>query len=57
MSVHWLSDVGETIGHCKSYYVGVASARRHATRLDAIKVSVLFSALSTILRVSPKEEN
>lgn len=43
-------DLGETNGHCDSYCdVGAASVCRHATTLEAIKVSVSLSASSSIL--------
>lgn len=51
MSVYLaVCDLGETNGHCDSYCdVGAASVCRHATTLEAIKVSVSLSASSSIL--------
>lgn len=41
MPVQWFSDLEETNGHCNGYCnVGAASVCRHATPLEAIKVSV-----------------
>lgn len=51
MSVYLaVCDLGETNSHCDSYCdVGAASVCRHATTLEAIKVSVSLSASSSIL--------
>lgn len=61
MSVQQLSDLGETNGHCNGYCkVGAASVCRHASPLEAIKVSVSLSVhvyiIYYISRPSPKED-
>lgn len=61
MSVQQLSDLGETNGHCNGYCnVGAASVCRHASPLEAIKVSVSLSVhvyiIYHISKPSPKED-
>lgn len=57
ISVQWLSDLGETNGHCNGHCnVGAASVCRHATTLEAIKVSVIVNVyiIYHVSRKSPK---